>query len=43
MLIRVKKSLFNVDNIAIFNSKVIVMISILNSNKHIVIAQQNVI
>lgn len=41
MLITVKKSLFNNDNIAIINCKVAVIIYILNSDEQVIIVQQN--
>ena len=42
MLTRARKNLFNINNITILNSKVAVIISILNPNDHVVIIQQNV-
>lgn len=42
MLIRVKKNLFNIDNIIILNSKFALILYIYNLNKNIVIVQQNI-
>ncbi len=42
MLTRARKGLFNVDNITILNSKVVVIISILNPNEYVVMVQRNV-
>ncbi len=41
MLTRARRSLFNNDDIVILNSKIAVMISILNPDKQVVIIQQN--
>lgn len=41
MLIKIRKSFFNNNNIAILNNKIVVTISILNLNKQVVIVQQN--
>lgn len=42
MLIRVKKNLFNIDNIIILNSKFALILYIYNLNKNIIIVQQNI-
>ncbi len=41
MLTRARKSLLNVDDITILNSKIVVTIPILNPNEHVVMVQRN--